>query len=62
MEKISNREALDIAYENLYSSPINKIDRNLDHLLQIKKTVSLKNGEKSNKKREKTSIKKQNNK
>lgn len=44
MKKISTREALEIAYLNLYSSNIKYIDRNLDNLLKAKKIASIENG------------------
>lgn len=48
MKKISTKQALEIAYENLYCSDIKHIDRNLDNLLKAKKIASIENGLKEN--------------
>lgn len=37
MKKVSPKEALDLAYKNLYSSEIKKIGKNLDALIKAKK-------------------------
>ncbi len=47
MKKISTKNALKIAYENLYSSNVKNINRNLDNLLKVKKIASIENGLKS---------------
>lgn len=52
MKKISNKKALEIAYQNLYCSDIKHIDRNLDNLLKTKKIVSIENGLKIKQKQE----------
>lgn len=44
MKKISTKNALKIAYENLYSSNVKNINRNLDNLLKAKKIASIENG------------------
>ncbi len=47
MKKISTKNALKIAYENLYSSNVKNINRNLDNLLKAKKIASIENSLKS---------------
>lgn len=37
MKKISSSKALEIAYDNLYNSKTNQIDRNLDFFIKAKK-------------------------
>lgn len=44
MKRISTKHALEIAYENLYSSKVKNINRNLDNLLKAKKIASIENG------------------
>lgn len=52
MKKISTKNALKIAYENLYSSNVKNINRNLDNLLKAKKIASIENGLKSKQNKE----------
>lgn len=40
MKKTNSKQALDVAYENLYNSKIKHIDRHLDNLLSAKKIIS----------------------
>jgi len=40
MKKVTNKEALSQAYENLYNSKLNKIDKNLKVLIKAKKYLA----------------------
>ena len=40
MKRISNKEALEVAYKNLYNSKLNKIDKNLKVLIKAKKHLT----------------------
>jgi len=40
MKKISNEEALNQAYKNLYNSKLNEIDKNLKVLIKVKKYIA----------------------
>ena len=40
MKKVTNQEALDQAYKNLYNCKLNKIDKNLKVLIKAKKYLS----------------------
>lgn len=40
MRKITTNEALKQAYDNLYNSPLNKIDKNLKVLIKAKKYLA----------------------
>ena len=40
MKKVTNKQALRQAYKNLYSSKLNKIDKNLKVLIKAKKYIA----------------------
>lgn len=41
MKKVRTKKAVEIAYNNLYTSKIKDIDKNLDNLLKAKKIASV---------------------